>query len=81
MANIFLGSHILLLFRQNMRISENIGHIELMLIVKMQNICNLIVLNSVHISDTFNYYRANIYGMWNAGKLGGIYKTFKFSLT
>ena len=46
------------------------------IIVKMQNICNFIGWNSVHISDTFNCYRANINGMWNAGKLGGIYKTF-----
>ena len=31
----------------------------LLLIVKMQNICNLIGWNSVHISDIFNCYRAN----------------------
>ena len=43
------------------------------IIVKMQNICNLIGWNSVHISDIFNCYRANINGMWNARKLGGIY--------
>ena len=50
-------------------------------IVKMQNICNLIGWNSVHISDIFNCYRANINGMWKARKLGGIYKTFGFTLT
>ena len=50
-------------------------------IVIMQNICNLIGWNSVHIFDIFNYYRANINGMWNAEKLGGIYKTFEFTLT
>ena len=42
-------------------------------IVKMQNTYNLIGWNSVYISDIFNCYRANINGMWNAGKLGGIY--------
>ena len=31
-------------------------------IVKMQNICNLIGWNSVHMSDIFNRYRANING-------------------
>ena len=51
------------------------------LIVKMQNIYNLIGWNSVHIFDIFNCYHANINGMWNAGKLGGIYKTFEFALT
>ena len=51
------------------------------IIVKMQNICNLIGWNSVHIFDIFNCYRANINGMWNAGKLGGICTTFKFTLT
>ena len=40
----------------------------------MQNICNLIGWNSVHIFDIFNYYRANINGMWNAKKLGEVYK-------
>ena len=34
-------------------------------IVEMQNICNLIGWNSVHFSDIFNYYSANINGMWN----------------
>ena len=42
------------------------------LIVKMQNIFNLIGWNSVHIFDIFNCYRANINGMWNARNLGGI---------
>ena len=51
------------------------------LIVKMQNICNLIGWNSVHIFDIFNCYRANINGKRNAGKLGTIYKTFEFTLT
>ena len=50
-------------------------------IVIMQNICNLIGWNSVHIFDIFNYYCANINGMWNAEKLGGIYKIFEFTLT
>ena len=49
------------------------------IIVKMQNICNLIGWNGVHIFDIFNYYRAYINGMWNAGKPGGIYKTFEFT--
>ena len=53
----------------------------MVIIVKVQNICNLIGWNSVHISDIFNFYCANINGMWNAGKLGGIYTTFKFTLT
>ena len=53
----------------------------MVIIVKVQNICNLIGWNSVHISDMFNYYRPNINGMWNAGKLDGIHKTFKFTLT
>ena len=39
------------------------------LIIKVQNICNLIGWNSVHISDIFNCYRANIKGMWNTWKL------------
>ena len=51
------------------------------IIVIMQNIRNLIGWNNVHIFDIFNYYRANINGMWNAEKLGGIYKTFEFTLT
>ena len=54
-------------------------------IVKIQNICNLISWNSVYISDMFNYYRANIDGMWNAqeswAKYTKIYKTFEFKLT
>ena len=50
-------------------------------IVKMQNICNLIDWNSVHISGMFNYYRANINGMWKARKLDGIYKKFESTLT
>ena len=50
-------------------------------IVKMQNICSMIGWNSVHISDIFNCYCANINGLWNARKLGGIYKTFEFILT
>ena len=51
------------------------------IIVKMENICNFIGWNSVHTFDIFNCYRANNNGMWNAGKLGGIYKTFEFTLT
>ena len=51
------------------------------IIVIMQNIGNLFGWNSVHIFDIFNYYLANINGMWNAEKLGGIYKTFEFTLT
>ena len=42
------------------------------LTVKMQNICNLIGWNSVHISNIFTYYRVNINGMWNARKESGI---------
>ena len=51
------------------------------IIVKMQNICNLIVWKSVLISDIFNCYGANINGMWNPRKLGGVCKTFEFTLT
>ena len=51
------------------------------IIIITQNICNLIGWNSVHIFDIFNYYRANINGMWNTEKLGGIHKTFEFTLT
>ena len=40
------------------------------IVVKMQNICNLIGWKSAYIFDIFNCYRANINGMWNAGKLG-----------
>ena len=50
-------------------------------ILIMQNICNLIGWNSVHVFDIFNYYRANINGMGNAEKLGRIYKIFQFTLT
>ena len=39
----------------------------------MQNICDLTGWNSVHIFDIFNYYRANINGMWNGGKLAENY--------
>ena len=52
-----------------------------MVIVKIQNIFNLIGWNSVPISDVFNYYSVNNNGMWNVRKLGGIYKTFEFMLT
>ena len=48
-------------------------------IVIMQNICNLIGWNSMHIFDIFNYHHANITGMWNAEMLGGIYKTFELT--
>ena len=37
--------------------------------------------NRVHISDIFNCYSGNINEMWDARKLGGIYKTFEFMLT
>ena len=40
----------------------------------MKNIFNLIGLNSMQISDIFNCYNANINGMWDARKLGGVYK-------
>ena len=49
--------------------------------VKMKNICNLIGWNSVHIFDSFNCFSGNINGMWNARKLGEIYKTFEFILS
>ena len=50
-------------------------------IAKMQNICNLIGWNSVHISDVLNCYRENdTNGMWNAWKLGGIIFEFKHFL-
>ena len=47
----------------------------------MQNIYSLVGWSSVHIFEICNYYRANINGMWNQEKLGGIYKTFEFTLT
>ena len=50
------------------------------IILNLQNICNLIGSNTEHISDIFNCYSANINGMWNARKLGGIYKTLEFIL-
>ena len=56
-------------------------HLFSCLTVKIENICNLIGCNSVHSFDIFNCYRANINGVWNAGKLGGIYETFEFILT
>ena len=40
-----------------------------------------LVEHSVRISDIFSCYRANINVMWNAGKRGGIYKTFESALT
>ena len=43
-------------------------------IVKMQNIFRLIGWNNVHISDIFYYYSANINGMSDVKKPGGIYK-------
>ena len=43
----------------------------LAIIVKMQNTSNLNGQNSLHISDIFNRYNANINGMWNTRKLGG----------
>ena len=51
------------------------------IIIKIQNIYIVIGLNSVHIFNIFNCYRADINGMWNAGKLGEIYKTIEFTLT
>ena len=53
----------------------------LIIIVKMQNIRNLISGNSVDISDTSNCYSENISGMLNARKLDGVYKIFKLILT
>ena len=50
-------------------------------IIIMQNICNLTGCNSVHIFDIFHYHCANINRMWNAEKLGGIYKRFELTLT
>ena len=47
---------------------------------KMQNICDLIGWNKVDNFGIFNDYSANIKKMWNARKLGGIYKTFEFIL-
>ena len=37
-------------------------------IIKMQNTCNLIGWSSVHISDIFDCYSANINGMWSTKK-------------
>ena len=65
--------------RIEVKIPYQTGWILSYIIVKMQNICNLISWNSVHISDIFNCYSANINGMWNARKHGGIYKTFNTS--
>ena len=44
------------------------------IIVKMQNIFRLIKWNNVHISDIFYYHSANINGMSDVKKPGGIYK-------
>ena len=63
------------------KLNFDTGMILIVVIVKMQNICNLIGWKSVYISDMFNCYHRNINGMWNAGKLGGIHKTFNFTLT
>ena len=63
------------------KVNLNNGVLLIVVIVKMQNICNLNGWNSVHMSDIFNYYRANINGMWNTRKLGGTYITFEFRLT
>ena len=41
-------------------------------IVKTQNIFDLIGWNSVNISDVFNCYSANINGIRNARKQGGM---------
>ena len=41
-------------------------------IVKMQNASNLNDWNSMHVFDIFSCYIANINGMWNARKLGGV---------
>ena len=48
---------------------EGIQRQILCIIVIMQNICNLIDWNNVHIFDVFNYYRTNINEMLNAEKL------------
>ena len=56
------------------KLNFDTGMILIVVIVKMQNICNLIGWKSVYISDVFNYYRGNINGMWNTKKLGGIYQ-------
>ena len=50
-------------------------------IFKIQNICNLIGGNSMHIFGISNCCSENISGMWNTGKWGEIYKTFEFILT
>ena len=36
--------------------------------VKMQNICNLVDWNSIHISGIFNCYNVNTNGMWKTKK-------------
>ena len=53
----------------------------MLIIEKMQNICNLIGWNSLHISNIFNCYSTNINGMWDERKWGRIYQTFEFILT
>ena len=56
------------------KLNFDTGMILIVVIVKMQNICNLIGWKSVYMSDVFNYHRVNINGMWNTKKLGGIYQ-------
>ena len=51
-----------------------------MYLLTMQNFYNLTSWNSVHIFDIFNCYSANINGMWNTRRLGGISKTLDFVL-
>ena len=62
-------------------VSEQNDHSTKFLIIKMQSISNLTGWNSVHISDISDYCSANINEMWNARKLGEIYKTLEIILT
>ena len=63
-------------------ISPHIGFWAIKVIfVTVQNVCNRIDWNSVHISDMFICYSANVSRMWNVRKLAGIFKTSAFTLT
>ena len=54
---------------------QKVWYCTLIIIVKMQNVW---LKERVYI---FTRYSAYINGMWNARNLGGVYKTFEFTLT
>ena len=40
-------------------------------------ISSIRLVEKAYFFDIFNWYNANVNGMWNARKLGGIYKIFE----